>query len=191
MTKPALFLDRDGVINIEKNYVHRIEDFEFIEDIFELCHFFQTHHFRIVVITNQAGIARGYYSEAQFQTLTNWMLQEFAIRQITIDAVYYCPYHPTEGFGAYRMESTDRKPAPGMLLRAQAELSLDLAESILIGDKISDIQAGLAAGVGHNILLSPSSTAASFSNYNCFSSLTGILNEYQQRFAISEIPAQP
>ena len=93
----ALFLDRDGVINVDKKYVHRIEDFEFLDGIFELCRRAKERDFRIVVITNQAGIARGYYTVRDYEILTAWMLEEFARKKIHIDRVYYCPYHPTAG----------------------------------------------------------------------------------------------
>lgn len=151
--RPALFLDRDGVINVEKNYVHRIEDFEFLDGIFDLCRAAAERNMPIVVVTNQAGIGRGYYSEGQFQTLTNWMLAQFADEKVPLAAVYFCPYHPEHGVGTYRKESFDRKPNPGMLLRARDELGLDMARSILIGDKGSDIAAAKAAGVGVTVLL--------------------------------------
>ena len=152
MTSPpgrrALFLDRDGVINVERHYVHRVEDFEFLPGIFELCAAAEQYGYLIVVVTNQAGIGRGYYSEADFQHLTAWMVAAFRQRGIGIARVYHCPYHPTAGVGEYRRESFDRKPEPGMLLKARDDLGLDLAASVLIGDKDSDIDAGRAAGVG-------------------------------------------
>jgi D-glycero-D-manno-heptose 1,7-bisphosphate phosphatase len=150
-TNRAVFLDRDGVINVEKNYVHRIEDFEFIDGIFELCAEAQRMGYKLIVITNQAGIGRGYYTVADFERLTEWMVGQFAARGITIDRVYYCPYHPTEGIGGYRRESFDRKPNPGMILRAREEFALDLARSILVGDRESDIEAGATAGIGRNL----------------------------------------
>ncbi len=151
--RAALFLDRDGVINVEKNYVHRIEDFEFVEGIFDLCLHATGKGMAIVVVTNQAGIARGYYTENEFQDLTRWMCGRFAEQRVMVDAVYHCPYHPEHGVGQFKRESFDRKPNPGMILRARDELGLDLSKSILIGDKHSDIAAGRAAGVGRNILL--------------------------------------
>ena len=151
--RPALFLDRDGVINVEKNYVHRIEDFEFLDGIFGLCRAAAERNMPIVVVTNQAGIGRGYYSEAQFLTLTDWMRARFEEERAPVAAVYFCPYHPEQGVGTYRKESFDRKPNPGMFLRARDELGLDLARSILIGDKASDIAAAKAAGVGLTVLL--------------------------------------
>jgi D-glycero-D-manno-heptose 1,7-bisphosphate phosphatase len=143
----ALFLDRDGVINIEKNYVYRIEDFEFIEGIFELCKAYQDKGYLIFVITNQAGIARNYYNTGDFEKLTQWMIAEFDKQGITISKVFFCPHHPNFT-GACKC----RKPQPGMILDAQAEFKLNLAQSVLIGDKNSDIEAGVQAGVGSNIL---------------------------------------
>lgn len=149
----ALFLDRDGVINVDRHYVHRIEDFEFVPGIFELCATAAELGYRLVVATNQAGIGRGLYTEADFQRLTAWMLDAFAQRGIRIARVYHCPDHPTAGIGAYCRDSFDRKPNPGMLLRAQADLGLDLRRSVFVGDKDSDMAAGRAAGVGHLVKL--------------------------------------
>jgi len=153
LLRPALFLDRDGVINVEKNYVHCIEDFEFLDGVFDLCRAATERNMPIVVVTNQAGIGRGYYSEAQFLTLTDWMQARFEEERTPIAAVYFCPFHPEYGVGTYGQESFDRKPNPGMLLRARDDLELDLARSILIGDKASDIAAAKAAGVGLTVLL--------------------------------------
>jgi D-glycero-D-manno-heptose 1,7-bisphosphate phosphatase len=149
----ALFLDRDGVINVEKNYVWRIEDYEFMPGIFDLCLAAQAMGFVPIVITNQAGIGRGYYTEHDFQRVTGWMLERFRQARIEIGSVYHCPFHPTEGIGEYRRESFDRKPNPGMILKAQVDLGLDLARSVLVGDNESDIAAGRAAGVGHSVKL--------------------------------------
>lgn len=151
----ALFLDRDGVINVERGYVHRRESFEFIPGIFDLCRAAQNLGYLLVVVTNQAGIARGYYSESDFNELTDWMIAQFAKREVRIARLYYCPYHPIFGVGPYKQDSPDRKPNPGMFVRAKSDLDLDLESSFLIGDKLSDIQAGCAAGVGTQILLSP------------------------------------
>lgn len=147
----ALFLDRDGVINVEKNYVFKIEDFEFIEGIFELIKTFQDKGYLIIVITNQAGIGRGYYTEEDFHKLNNWMIEQFKQRGITITDVYYCPYHPTHGIGEYLKDSYDRKPNPGMILKAGERYSIDLKQSVLIGDKDTDIKAGQAAGIPKNL----------------------------------------
>ncbi|MBF0191091.1 MAG: HAD family hydrolase [Magnetococcales bacterium] len=153
MTRRALFLDRDGVINEDRGYVHRIEEVAFVAGIFELTRRACESGYRVVVVTNQSGIGRGLYSEAQFHQLTAWMQGEFARQGAAIDRVYFSPYHPTAGVGAYRREDPSRKPGPGMILAARDDLQLDLAGSLLIGDRWSDIQAGIAAGVGRNLLL--------------------------------------
>lgn len=143
----ALFLDRDGVINVERCYVHTREAFEFQDGIFELYRAAQELGYTLLVVTNQAGIAREYYTEADFLDLSEWMIQQFADREIRISRVYYCPFHPIHGVGKYRVDSPDRKPNPGLLLRAQAEFGLDLPSSALIGDQLSDIAAATATGI--------------------------------------------
>ncbi|CAM3694796.1 HAD family hydrolase [Cohnella lubricantis] len=155
----ALFLDRDGVINVEKNYVYKIEDFEFIDGIFDVMRHFQERGYLLIVITNQAGIGRGYYTEEDFNKLNEWMLRRCVDEGIHITKVYYCPYHPEFGIGEYKKDSFDRKPNPGMILRAAEEYEIDLNASILVGDKESDIQAGMQAGVKLNVLLKSNSNA--------------------------------
>ncbi len=153
MTRPkALFLDRDGVINVDHAYVFKPDNFEFIDGIFELCKVAKRHGYLIFVITNQAGIGRGYYTEQEFLELTDWMCQTFLRQDVDIAKVYYCPFHPDYGIGKYKMNTPNRKPGPGMLQQAKAEFQLDLASSILVGDKETDIEAGIAAGVGCNLL---------------------------------------
>ena len=144
----ALFLDRDGTINIEKNYIYKIEDFTFIDGIFELILHYQNLGFLIVVITNQSGIARGFYSENDFLKLTEWMVGRFNEKGISIAKVYHCPHHP-DITGACNC----RKPQPGMILQAAEEFSIDLENSVLIGDKKRDIQAGQNAGIGKNLYI--------------------------------------
>lgn len=156
---PALFLDRDGVINEDSGYTHRIEDFVFVDGIFELARAASARSMPIVVVTNQAGIGRGLYTDEQFQRLTAWMCERFREQGAPIASVQHCPYHPTEGVGEFRRESEFRKPGPGMLLQARDELGLDLPASLLVGDKGSDIEAGVRAGVGTNLLLVRSGAA--------------------------------
>ena len=151
--KKALFLDRDGIINEEFNYVHRVEDFVFMSGIFDLCRNAKNAGMPIVVVTNQAGIGRGYYTEEQFKILTDWMNSRFLEEGIVIDAVYYCPFHPIHGIGKYKKESDDRKPNPGMLFRARDDLGIDLASSYLIGDNGTDIAAAKSASIGTSVLL--------------------------------------
>jgi len=148
----ALFLDRDGVINVDHGYVYQPEQFEFIEGIFELCQYAVQREYLIFVVTNQAGIGRGYYTEQKFHELTRWMCEEFSKRNINIKHVYFCPYHEEYGVGEYKKHSIDRKPEPGMILQAAKEFDIDLANSVLVGDKETDIQAGIAAGIDCNLL---------------------------------------
>lgn len=146
----ALFLDRDGVINVEKHYLHRKEDFEFIDGIFELCRKYQSLGYKIIVVTNQSGIARGYYGEAEFKELTGWMIKAFKEQGVVIDAVYHCPHHPDIS-GACRC----RKPEAGMLLEAAEAYDIDLENSLLVGDSERDIIAAHRAGLKESYLYSP------------------------------------
>ena len=143
----ALFLDRDGVINIEKDYLYKIKDFEFIDGIFELCRHYKELGYLIFVVTNQSGIARDYYNIDDFNSLTLWMQKEFLKREIKLENVYFCPHHPD-----ISGECSCRKPKPGMLLKAKKEFNVDLKKSILIGDKERDIEAGLNAGLRQTYL---------------------------------------
>ena len=144
----ALFLDRDGVINIEKDYLYKIEDFEFIDGVFDACKYFQKRGYILIIITNQAGIARGKYTENDFNKLTEWMEKKFNSQGIFISKIYHCPHHPD-----FTQTCDCRKPKPGMICRAQKEFKIDLSKSILIGDKESDIQAGINSGITQNILV--------------------------------------
>jgi len=147
--KKALFLDRDGVINKEKNYLYKVEDFEFIDGVFETCRYFQEKDYLIFVITNQAGIARNIYSEEEYLTLTTWMIDEFKKEDITITKVYHCPHHPD-----FSGECECRKPKPKMILDIKNKFDIDLTKSILVGDKNSDIESGINAAIGSNYLIS-------------------------------------
>jgi D-glycero-D-manno-heptose 1,7-bisphosphate phosphatase len=156
MPRGALFLDRDGVINVDHGYVHRPDRFELVPGIFDLARFWAWDvGGPIVVVTNQSGIGRGYFDEAAHADLTRWMCERFAQEGAAIARVYHCPYHPVEGIGCYRTDHPWRKPSPGMILQAAADLDLDLARSVIIGDKSSDMEAGAAAGVGLRILVGP------------------------------------
>ena len=138
----AIFIDRDGVINVDKGHVYKNEYFEFSQGIFEICRKYLAEDFLILVITNQAGIAKGIYTETDFLKLTDWMIEQFQNNGITISKVYYCPHHqditgPCEC----------RKPNPGMILQAIKEFDLDITKCVLIGDKDSDLEAGRRAGI--------------------------------------------
>jgi len=155
VSRRALFLDRDGVINVDRGHVCTPEQFELIGGIKELCRHATGLGYLIIVITNQAGIGRGYYSEADFLSLTDWMCRTLRECGCPIAKVYYCPFHPEFGVGEYKRESDSRKPAPGMILQAAKEFDIDLQHSVLVGDKETDVRAGLAAGIGCNVLYCP------------------------------------
>ncbi|WP_372972815.1 D-glycero-beta-D-manno-heptose 1,7-bisphosphate 7-phosphatase [Marinobacter sp.] len=159
MTNKAVFLDRDGVINIDHGYVYRKEDFEFVEGIFELCRYFQAQGYLLIVVTNQSGIARGMYSEEQFQELTDWMLERFKDEGVEIARVYHCPHHPN--FGPVQTRNCDcRKPEPGMVLQGLADFDLDPALCLLIGDKASDEEAARHANLGRSEIINTNDSNA-------------------------------
>jgi D-glycero-D-manno-heptose 1,7-bisphosphate phosphatase len=144
--KRAVFLDRDGTINAEKEYLHRTEDFEFIPGAPQAIKLLNDAGFCIVVVTNQSGVARGYYDEAAVERLHRHMDAELARFGARVDAYYFCPHHPDHGSGEYTRACACRKPLPGMLVQAAADLAVDLTESWIIGDKLADVEAGLRAG---------------------------------------------
>ena len=162
---PALFLDRDGVVNHEVGYLHLPSQVRFVEGIFPLCRTARALGYRLVIVTNQSGIARGLYTTQQFEDLMSWMRAEFTREGTPLDAVYYCPYHPEHGTGEFRREHEDRKPSPGMLLRAARDHALDLGRSILIGDRCSDIAAANAAHLRQAFLLAGTEPAACSGDY--------------------------
>lgn len=148
MTNKAVFLDRDGTLNVDKGYVHRIEDWEWIPGAIGAIATLRKAGFLVIVVTNQAGIARGYYNEADVTRLHAWLNEELKKHGTAIDGFYYCPHHPE-----HSGECGCRKPMPGMLNEAQQDFDIDFGRSWLVGDKVSDIQAGLAAGVKSILVL--------------------------------------
>ena len=140
MTK-ALFLDRDGTINVDYRYVHELEKFVFIDGVFDFCRMAQEKGYLIIVVTNQSGIARGYFTEADFAAITNYMVDRFAAAGVTITDVFHCP----------SLDGPDRKPEPGMFFKAKGKYDIDMAASLNIGDSARDLEAGRRAGVGRNI----------------------------------------
>lgn len=153
MIERALFLDRDGVVNVEVGYLYQPKDVVFVEGIFSLCRTAMRLGYRLVVVTNQAGIARGYYSEAAFEDLMAWMREELQREGVALDAVYFCPFHPEHGIGQYKREHEDRKPGTGMLRRGAKEFGLELSACVLVGDRCSDIAAANAAGLRQAFLI--------------------------------------
>ena len=152
MTRAA-FLDRDGVINIDHAYVHDREHFEWIPGVLEAARILHDKGFLLVVVTNQSGIGRGYYSIEDFQKLTDWMKDEFARAGAPIADVRFCPHHPEKALPPWRIDCDCRKPRPGMLLKAAEDLGIDLSTSIMFGDKPGDMTAGRAAGCVERIQL--------------------------------------
>src|SRR6201985_1357279 len=158
MTHRGLFLDRDGVINHEIGYLSRAAQVVFVDGIFSLCRTASRLGYRLIVVTNQAGIARGYYSEADFEALMEFMREELRAEGVELDAVYYCPFHPEHGVGRYRQEHEDRKPGTGMLRRGAREFGVDLRESVMVGDRCSDVGAANAAGLRQMFFISGTET---------------------------------
>lgn len=149
----AVFLDRDGVINKDKGYVHTVDEFEFIEGVFEACLTLKQMGYLLIVVTNQSGIARGLYSEADFEHLTEWMDWNFADKGVELDGIYYCPHHPEKGLDEYKQDCDCRKPKPGMLTSAAQFLKIDMSQSVMVGDKADDMRAAKAAGINSAILV--------------------------------------
>jgi len=146
MSIKTIFLDRDGVINKEVNYLYEIEEFEFIDGIFETCRYLLNLDYELIIITNQSGISKGYYSENDFQKINKWMLEEFKKNGVTISDVFHCPHSPEDN-------CLCRKPLPGMILHAQKKHKIDLAKSWLVGDKETDIIAANKSGIVQTILV--------------------------------------
>tara|TARA_B100000795_G_C22800203_1_gene441461 strand:- start:2719 stop:3237 length:519 start_codon:yes stop_codon:yes gene_type:complete len=141
----VIFLDRDGVINKDTGYLYKISDFQFLDGIFDACKHFNKIGYKIIIITNQSGIQRGYFSTNDFEILTIWIIEQFKKKNISILDVFFCPHGPSS-------KCDCRKPKPGLLLEAQNRYDIDLKNSWMIGDKEEDIEAANNAGV-HNTLL--------------------------------------
>ena len=146
MPVKTVFLDRDGVINKEVGYLHKIQDFEFIDGVFEACLYFKSLNYQIIVVTNQSGIGRGYYDEDDFHIINNWMLEQFKNKRIEILDVFFCPHDPESNCDC-------RKPKPGMLNQANEKHNIDMEKSWMIGDKEADVAAANSAGIKNTILV--------------------------------------
>ncbi len=151
--KPAVFLDRDGVINVDHGYVHDEHDFEFIDGVFEAARELQKMGYLLVLVTNQSGIARGMFSEDRFLSLTQWMDWNFEDNGVEFDGFYYCPHHPEASVAEYKQNCDCRKPQPGMFISARDFLKIDMEKSVMVGDKAEDMMAAQAANVGTKILV--------------------------------------
>ena len=183
---PALFLDRDGVINYEVGYLYRPAEVRWVDGSFSLARTARLAGYRLVVVTNQSGIARGLYRTEDFEALMQWIGAEFRSQGAPLDAVYHCPYHPEHGRGEWKREHPDRKPGPGMLLRAALDLSLDLGRSLLVGDRCSDIAAANAAGLRQAFLLRGTEPAACPGSAIPIESLSAVEQWLQRELAARE-----
>jgi D-glycero-D-manno-heptose 1,7-bisphosphate phosphatase len=150
-SRPAAFLDRDGVINVDLGYVHRVEDLEYIPGVAAAIRRLNQAGYLVIVVTNQSGIGRGYYDEAAMDAVHKALRDMLAQSGAAIDAVYACPFHPEAEIERYRHpDHPDRKPNPGLLQRAMRDFPIDRERSFMIGDKDSDMEAARRAGVaGH------------------------------------------
>ncbi len=151
--KKAVFIDRDGVINEDRNYVHRISDFVLLPGVIEGLILLHKAGYRLIVVTNQGGIALGYYDKTAMDRLHDHMRKIIAEYNVAFDGIYSCPHHPRGIIKSLAIECKCRKPSPGMLLQAAEDFDLDLGSSVMIGDKLSDLQAGRRACVGQNIIV--------------------------------------
>lgn len=176
--KKALFLDRDGVINDNLNgYTNKISEFVFIDGIFDLCREAKRLDYEIIVVTNQGGIAHGYFGKYELNILHMWMVDRFADNGVRLTDVYYCPHHPHGSkHNAYTKECNCRKPKPGMLLSAADQHNIDLSQSIIVGDNTTDIQAGINAGLKINVLYNKCTSKNRLKNdsYIVYNSLSDI-----------------
>lgn len=153
MGKKAIFLDRDGTINVDHGYVHQIDDFEFIKGVGKALKQLQNKGWLLVLVTNQSGIARGLFSEEQFLQLTEWF--DWSLDEdygVVLDGIYYCPHHP-DGQGEYKQDCDCRKPKAGMFEQAIKDLGIDPAKSVMVGDKLEDMLAAQNAGVKTKVLV--------------------------------------
>jgi D-glycero-D-manno-heptose 1,7-bisphosphate phosphatase len=146
-SRPAVFLDRDGVVNEDSAYVGRKEDFHFLPGVAEAIRLLNEAGYWVFVVTNQSGIARGMFTEDDFHDLSDWMLAELASHGAKIDHVFYCPHHETEGVGKYRVDCDCRKPKPGMIIDAMRQYPVIKEESFMVGDMHRDLEAAAAAGI--------------------------------------------
>lgn len=149
----ALFLDRDGVINVDHGYIGSVDRFDIIPGVVEALGRALDYGFRLVVVTNQSGVARGYFSAAEYDLVECHMVAQFAAEGIRFAGIYHCPHHIDGAVVSLAVACNCRKPAPGLILQACADLAIDPSRSIMVGDRPSDLEAGQAAGVAHRFLI--------------------------------------
>lgn len=170
------FLDRDGVINKEVNYLYKIEDFEFTKNCISGMKRFIAHGYKIIIVTNQAGIAKGYYTLSDYDKLTKWYRGILKLQGIDILDIYYCPHHPDGIVPEYRCDCSCRKPNTGMFESAARDYSIDLKQSFIVGDKLGDVEAGLKFGLGRVFLVETGHQipAVGYATYPVYSDLLSI-----------------
>lgn len=173
----ALFLDRDGIINIDSGYVSDKKSFVFKEDIFNLLNRAIEKNYIIIIVTNQSGIGRGYFSENDFNKLNQWMLNQFKKKNILISKTYFCPHHSTEGLPPYNIKCNFRKPNPGMFLKAKKEFNINMNKSIMLGDRVTDMNAAISSGIVKNFLLCDNETQ--IKKNKSFNVIANILDIYE------------
>lgn len=149
----AIFLDRDGTINIEKNYIYRPEDFEFLPGAVNAIKSMNAMGYKVIVVTNQSGIARGYYTEADLHHLHDFINQQLSMEGARIDAFYYCPHHPLQGNGKYRVMCNCRKPKTGLFEQAIKDYDIDREASWTVGDRLRDLEPGDKLGLHKALVL--------------------------------------
>ena len=152
------FLDRDGVINKDFGYVHKIKDLKFCQESIKGMKLLLKKNYKLIIITNQSGIGRGLFSEKEYKNFMEQMYKELHKFNIVILDTFFCPHHPEYGIGNYKKECNCRKPKPGMILEAIKRWKPDINKSILVGDRFSDIEAGYAAGLKNLFLINNSKT---------------------------------
>ena len=177
MKNIALFLDRDGVINIDKNYIYKIEDVEFVDGILDLIIHAKNLGYLVIIITNQSGIGRGIFTEEDFKKVNLWILNDLKKNGAIIDDVYYCPTHPTEGIGEYKKIDNRRKPNSGMFFEAAKDYNIDLAKSTMLGDKTTDMDAGFSSGIKNLFFLSEEIKYQGSKNVSCPKDVINFLNQ--------------
>ena len=153
MGNKAIFLDRDGTINIDKGYMYKTEEFEFLDKAIEGLKILSDLGYILIVVTNQSGIARGYYTEEQLENLNKFMVDKLKEHGIEIKKCYYCPHHAEKGIGKYKVACNCRKPNPEMVLWGIKDFDIDVNQSYIVGDKISDAEAGLRAGLKEGVIV--------------------------------------
>jgi D,D-heptose 1,7-bisphosphate phosphatase len=161
----AVFLDRDGTINKDIGYLYKIEDLELLPGVIQAIKILNDSGFLVIVITNQSGVARGYYSEMDIKLLHNYINNILNEYGANIDAFYYCPHHPEKGIGKYKVNCNCRKPKPGLIENAIEEFKIDRSKSYMVGDKKSDVEAGKNANLKDSYLIDGQKNLLQIVNY--------------------------